>query len=141
MQENKFNTIGSRIKLIRKKLFLQQKDVAAAIGVSSSHLSEIESGKSSANADFILKLSVRYNVSVEYIFHGRGEIFYQDESKLTDDPFDFNGAVNSISDFNWLVKHSSYVRISAMAFVSKLLLTEEAEIKRSITKTKHSEIG
>lgn len=141
MQENKFNTIGSRIKLIRKKLFLQQKDVAAAIGVSSSHLSEVESGKSSANADFILKLSVRYNVSVEYIFHGRGEIFYRDESKLTDDPFDFNGAVNSIADFNWLIKHSSYVRISAMAFVSKLLLTEEAEIKRSITKTKHSEIG
>jgi len=44
-------SVGERIKEIRKELRMQQKEPAASLGVSSSHLSEVESGKSSANAD------------------------------------------------------------------------------------------
>lgn len=136
MVRSKFEEVGKRIKTARKALHLQQKDLADALGISASHLSEIESGKANGSTELHLRLSDLYNISTEYIFHGRGEMFYDDDGKLTEEPFDFKSDVDNLPDLLWLLKYSGYVRVAVMTFVSKLLLNEEEEIKRSIKKTK-----
>lgn len=136
MKDRMFSDAGKRIKTARKSLKIQQKEMADALGVSPSHLSEIETGKARGSADLLLKISEMYNVSTEYIFHGRGEMFYTACGKVREKPFDFNSDVDNMEDLLWLLENSTYVRLSVMTFVSRLLLVEEAEIKKSLKRTK-----
>lgn len=129
-------TVGERIKLARKELHLQQKDVAEAIGVSASHLSEVESGKANPNAEFLKKLSEKYNISVEYIIHGRGEIFYSDGSNITDQPFDFKSDVDTLEKLIWLLRNSPYFKLTMLTQAMKFVHQEEDLIKSSIKKNK-----
>jgi len=128
--------IGERIKAARKELNIQQKEMAAVLDVSSSHLSEIEAGKSNPSTEFYLKLSQMYNVSIEYLFHGRGGMFYDENGIASEKTFDFDSDVDDISKLNWLLNNSGYVRVSVLGFVSKLVLEEGELIKESIKKTR-----
>lgn len=128
------NEIGQRIKNARQHLNIQQKDAAAALGVSPSNLSEIESGKKNSSTDFIFRLSELYNISVEYIFHGRGKMTYDPDLKLTEKEFDFTTEVMNLDYLIWLLKKSPYFKSAMMFQASKLLLTEEELIKNSMKK-------
>lgn len=125
-------TVGERIKEIRKELRMQQKELAASLGVSSSHLSEVESGKASASTDFYTKLSSLHNVSVEYVFHGRGKMFYEAEFKITDENIDVSTSVDTLEKLVWLTKHSPYFKSAILFQATKLVLTDGELIKRSI---------
>ncbi len=137
MNREKLSKIGQRVKTARKALRVPQKEMADKLGVSPSHLSEIESGKANPSTEFHLKLSDLYNISVEYIYHGRGNIFYEDDGKITDEPFDFKSDVDSTEKLNWLVKNSAYFKHLVLGYASKLIIQEESTIKESIKKNKN----
>lgn len=126
--------VGKRVKIARKAMRAQQKEVAEALGVSPSHLSEIESGKANPSTDFHLKLSEKYNISVEYIFHGRGNIFYEDDGKITETAFDFKTDVDTIDKMIWLLRNSPYFKNMMLGHASKFIHQEEDVIKSSIAK-------
>ena len=134
MKREKLAEVGKRVKTARKALKVPQKEMADALGVSPSHLSEIESGKANPSTDFHLKLSDSYNVSVEYIYHGRGKIFYEEDGKITDEPFDFKSDVDSTEKLNWLLKNSGYFKHLVLGYASKLIIEDESVIKQSIKK-------
>ena len=136
MKRDALIEVGKRIKLARKELRVQQKDVAEALGVSPSHLSEIEAGKSNPSTDFHLKLSELYNISVEYIFHGRGKMFYDDDLKLTEEEFDFKSDVDTLDKLIWLLRNSAYFKVAMLTHASKFAHLEEDVIKSSIKKNK-----
>lgn len=136
MKREKLADVGKRVKAARKALRVPQKEMADALGVSPSHLSEIEGGKANPSTEFHLKLSEKYNISVEYIYHGKGNIFYEDDGKITDEPFDFESDVDSIEKLNWLLKNSGYFKHLILGYASKLIIQEEKTIKESIKKTK-----
>ncbi len=136
MKREELVNVGKRIKEARKALNVQQKVMAHALDVSPSHLSEIESGRSNPTTDFHLRLSELYNISVEFLFHGRGEIFYDEEGRVSDDPFDFNNDVDNLPDLIWLLKNSGFIRVSVFTHVTKLIIDEETVIKKSLNKSK-----
>jgi len=126
--------VGKRVKIARKALRVQQKELAEKLGISSSHLSEIESGKSNPSTDFHLKLSELYNISVEYIFHGRGKMFYEDDGKISETAFDFKTDVDTLDKMIWLLRNSPYFKNMMLGYASKFIHQEEDVIKSSIAK-------
>lgn len=67
-------TIGQRIRTIRKYYKLNQTDFGKAIGISYGHVSNIEKDKD-VPSDMIIKLiAYEYNTSEEWILNGTGDM-------------------------------------------------------------------
>lgn len=76
-------TMGARIKQVRNELHLKQEDFAKHFGFSRAFLSAIEKDKSKLSVDNLTKLLVDFNVSINFILAGIGDVFVkkEDESK------------------------------------------------------------
>ena len=59
-------TLGSRVKAVRKQKGLKQKDLALRIGCNSSHLSDIESDKKSPSLDMLKRISEELDTTVDF---------------------------------------------------------------------------
>ena len=69
------NTLQERIKLLRKKLDLNQEEFAEKIGLKRSALSLIEIGKNPLTEQNIKLICLTFNVSRDWLDSGEGEIF------------------------------------------------------------------
>lgn len=90
-------TLGERIKFIRKKHKISQIEFANVLGVSQTHISKIETGKDNPSSKLLYCISDLFNVNVEWIKSGTGEM-------CTDD-FELTMAEITLS-FNKLLEHS-----------------------------------
>ena len=61
---------GSRIKNLRKNKSLSQTELAQLMGLTSSAMSAIETGKNKPTADILIKLSDFFNISTDYLLKG-----------------------------------------------------------------------
>lgn len=66
------SAIGERIKEIRKQHNLNQTKFATELGISQNHVSNIENGNENASSTLIKLISVKFNVSEEWIKNGTG---------------------------------------------------------------------
>ncbi|ANE45880.1 hypothetical protein SY83_05680 [Paenibacillus swuensis] len=62
------NTIGEKVKAIRKKHNLNQIDFADTIGISQGRLSEIEQGKTKPSAETLNELRKKFYVDLNWLF-------------------------------------------------------------------------
>ncbi|AQS83987.1 hypothetical protein A0U92_03505 [Acetobacter aceti] len=62
-------SLGSRLKSLRQSRGMPQIDVAVAIGISRSHLAEIEGGKDPGFRTFC-DLADFFSVSLDYLYRG-----------------------------------------------------------------------
>ncbi len=130
MKDDFLKDVGHRIKLIRKVLDLRQKDFADSIGLSFSYLSEIEKGtKSKPQVNVFYKISEAYNVSLDYLFHGRGDMFVDEKPGTAEH---FPDGIANIVDIIWLMKHSQMFKDTVMGFCSKYFYENEDILKKSI---------
>lgn len=130
-----FVDIGQRFKLVRKTLQLQQKDMAAELGKPASYLSEIESGKGNPGPEFFNRLACKYNISMDYLVLGIGDMFIQAGNKVKRKEYDYTGGeINSIEKLVWLMEESTFFNNSVMAEANKILLLDESIVKVSINK-------
>ncbi|SNS56232.1 DNA-binding transcriptional regulator, XRE-family HTH domain [Anaerovirgula multivorans] len=67
------NTIGKRIKYLREKKKLTQKQLADATGVQRGNLSHYEKDKIKPSSDAIISLSQFFNVSCDWFLIGKTE--------------------------------------------------------------------
>lgn len=74
------DTLGSRIKLLRKTLKLNQTNFGSPIGVSYGHISNIENDKDIPSDTIIKLIAINYNVSEEWLRDGTGEMFLNTET-------------------------------------------------------------
>lgn len=58
-------TLGSRIKAVRKQKGLQQKELALRIGCNGSHLSDIEGDKKNPSLDTLKRISEELDTTVD----------------------------------------------------------------------------
>lgn len=84
---------SERLRLLRAKMGITQKDVADALGIANSTYSLYEKGAREPNFDILQQLSDFYNVSVDYLLgviddepstiaaHFDGEEFTDEELK------------------------------------------------------------
>ena len=66
---------GNRLRVIREKLGLKQKDFAMRIDKTPAFLSEIETGKSNPGFSVLRKIAETFNINLNYLMFGEGEVF------------------------------------------------------------------
>jgi len=124
--------IGKRIIEIRKRLGLNQKEFAASIDMSPSYLSPIESGKANPTVGFFFRLSNTHNVSLDYLFHGKGSMFRNHKIKKPDEEREFLDSIDSIDDIRWLMEHSPMSKNIIIGYCNQFLYENEEIIKKNI---------
>lgn len=62
------NDIGDRVKELRSKQSLSQKDLALICGFDRTYLSRVESGKQNITIEKLLVLCAKLNVSLKEFF-------------------------------------------------------------------------
>lgn len=73
------STIGERTKKIRNSLNLTQIEFAKSFGFSHAFLSAIEKDKSCFSVNHLTKLCLEYNVNINYLLVGKGEMFIKEQ--------------------------------------------------------------
>lgn len=71
------NTIGNRIKCIRKSENLKQLDFANRVLVSASYISKVESDKEIPSEIFTKLISLEFGISYEWLKNGEGDMRIQ----------------------------------------------------------------
>ena len=69
------STQGNRLKKIRQALRLSQEEFGAIFDIKKQFVSNIEKDHSFLNNDKLVKLLVDYNVNINYLLAGIGEMF------------------------------------------------------------------
>ncbi len=126
--------IGQRIKAIRGILRLSQREMAVALNTSASYLSEIEGGKANPGPGFFLDLSAVYDVSIEYVFHGNGEMFYDPKTRLPRTEFKDIGEIDSLEKLFWLMNCSAMFKNTMLGYAAKFFMENETIIKKNLRK-------
>jgi len=72
------NYIGLRFKEIRKLLAKSQEALANDLSVTKQAISNIENSKSSPSISILCKLQVDFNVNLNYLIAGFGNVFVDD---------------------------------------------------------------
>jgi transcriptional regulator with XRE-family HTH domain len=75
MKSQKTNSVAERIKAIRAKLNLSQREFAKGVFVSQSYFCDIEVNKRQISERIIHLISVIYKVNKEWLKTGKGEMF------------------------------------------------------------------
>jgi transcriptional regulator with XRE-family HTH domain len=77
-------TQGQRINKIRKALNLSQEKFGEIFGIKKQFVSLLEKDKTYLNNEKLVKLLLDYNVSINYLLSGRGEMFLDDSDNIDD---------------------------------------------------------
>ncbi len=126
--------IGERIKAIRRELRVNQKEMAEALEIPNTYLSEIESGKRSPGHSFFYNFSGKYNVSLDYLFHGKGEMFWDTRTERDRKNHEDVEDIKSIDDVVWYMENSDMFYHQIMGFAFKLKYDYHEAIKKEIEK-------
>ncbi|HLP59375.1 MAG TPA: helix-turn-helix transcriptional regulator [Candidatus Deferrimicrobium sp.] len=125
--------IGERIKGIRIKLNIQQKEMAETLQIAASYLSGIEKGNANPGPELFVRLASEYHVNMNYLFTGKGDMFGDAPLKIKKEAFDIEGEMNTIEQLYWLLDNSAYYRSLLLANANKLLFQEKNVIKHSLS--------
>lgn len=136
MAKENAKELGERIKDIRNALRISQKELAAGLDIAACNLSEIENGKVTPGYTFLFKISTRFNVSLDYLFHGKGKMFLSFDPTGTMDETGFPEQIKTIDDLAWLADRSPMFRNYILAVAAKFryengpLLEKDIELNR-----------
>ncbi len=137
MRSDDIIAIGKRIKTVRQHLKMQQREFAKSLGTAHSYISKIEAGGANPGPSLFLGLSRAFNISIEYLFNGSGDMFRK-QTKVDTAAFeniDLANDLHSLGDLLWLMEHSPFVKNTVLGFGLKFVAENEALIKKSILKT------
>jgi len=79
---SEFTDIGKRAALFRKNLGLTQHDVAEKAQVNRAYITHIETGKTNPSFDFLYKMQNTFNMSIDWLLTGNGQMTIIDEKHL-----------------------------------------------------------
>jgi transcriptional regulator with XRE-family HTH domain len=74
MKHSDISKLNERIKKARKALHMQQKAMAASLGISQGHWSDIEAGRKNPSDTLIIALCNRYAINRQWLETGEGEM-------------------------------------------------------------------
>jgi len=74
-------TVNERLALVRKTLKLTQREFAQKISVATGFIASMEIGDRKVNPRIMKLVSSMFNVSLQWLETGEGEMFYTDTEK------------------------------------------------------------
>ncbi len=97
-------TQGIRLKKIRQALNISQSDFGEIFGISKQFVSLIEKDKAFMNNDKLVKLLLDYNVNLNYLLGGIGEMFIANAQQFEQEQEVFAQKVRQILKEEKLIK-------------------------------------
>lgn len=91
------NMIGIRIKTRRDELHLTPKEIKAATGIGSGHLSEMENGKKLPSTPTLIKLADVLECSIDWLLFGKARFCESPDISLTVDEIRLLELFNKLS--------------------------------------------
>ena len=115
-------TIGTRIKEIRKGAGLTLEKFGAKIGITAASMSTIENGKSNPSGQTVLMICREFNVNEDWLRDGTGEPFMQMSREET--IAEYVGRVNG--------EHITDIEDSTIKFMAETPVEEWETLARSL---------
>ncbi|MCX6584908.1 MAG: helix-turn-helix transcriptional regulator [Candidatus Aminicenantes bacterium] len=128
--------IGQRISEVRKKLRLPQKEMAITLQIAPSYLCEIEKGNSNPGPELFVRLASEFNVNMNYLFMGKGDMFSDAPLKIKKQEIDINDDIDTLEKINWLYEKSVVFRGLLISQANKILYQERETIHHNLRKDK-----
>ena len=88
--------ISFRLKSIRSKLGLRQREFGERLGISTANVSDLEKGKYQPRFDVLSRIAVMFNVNPDYLLLGKGKMFASETGKKNKDDM---GILRDIDNF------------------------------------------
>ncbi|MCP5109012.1 MAG: helix-turn-helix domain-containing protein [bacterium] len=126
---------GKRLKEARKQLHISQKDFAARLEIAGSYLSEVEAGKTRPGFEFFYKVSKLFRINTDYLLHGQGPVFWEEESLPYRD-VDFGSLNREIQNLIWYMEHSPIVQFAMLEHFSRYLYQYAEVIEKEVEKNR-----
>lgn len=137
LKEPLWKEIGLRLQEVRKKLNLLQKDFAKTLDISNASLSEMEAGNAKPRFELLYNITKKYNVNVNYLLHGEGEIFMTDEISRQSGIEFSQGNKDFFKEFIYYFNCSHLVRTAMMNYFRAYILEKEKLIQKDIVKSQN----
>jgi len=118
--------MGNRLKEVRKKLGLTLEEMKNISGYSVSTLSEIERDVNNPNPRYLLLLTEKFNVNLNWLFTGKGGMFIP-EFELK---WDFGKDSITILKMIYLIENWEMLRYDMLGHFLKFLDENEDKIKK-----------
>jgi len=133
MKKKELIEIGKRVKSIREALNIPQKDFAASLNFTPSYLSQIERGKkNNPGIAIYLNIAKIYNVSLDFLFTGTGDMFLSSTLSSQKSRKSHTGKIESMEDLIWYMENSPFFKNVMMGIAFKIHIENEDIIKRSL---------
>jgi transcriptional regulator with XRE-family HTH domain len=132
--------IGMRLKDIRGQLHVTQREMAETLEIAPSYLCEIEKGNGNPGPELFVRLASEYNLNLNYLFIGKGDMFSETPLKIKKQEFDINDDIDTLEKINWLYEKSVVFRGQLISQANKILYQEREMIEVGLRKG-HSPSG
>lgn len=105
---------GQRLELLLKGRNLSQREAATLLSVSRGYIGDIVSGRSAPSRAFLQTLAERFQVSADWLLHGRGDMLLPAEPGFATgygtriSPPRYDGVMHG--DFTWKDREFSMIR-------------------------------
>ena len=132
--------IGERMIRIRKALGLQQKELAAGLDFTEGYICQIEKGNANPTLEFFYMLTSKFRVSLDFLFYGKGEMFYKD--RVPGDRLDENHVkLDTLEDILWYHDYSATFRLALLLEARRIFYDQARYIENDIAyaRKKHEE--
>jgi transcriptional regulator with XRE-family HTH domain len=124
--------IGKRIKEIRKSLGLNQGEFSGNLSISSTAISEIETGKFKPNIELLALLSKVYNVNLYFVIFNEGDMFLDPATFISQSKKKYAVNIDDIRKFFYYFERSSIFQYEIMAIFKTKLLREKEIFQEDI---------
>jgi transcriptional regulator with XRE-family HTH domain len=139
MRRNEFNAneIGKKLKAVRLRLKVKQKEMAEAVQIQPSYLCAIESGKINPGPDIIVRIASTYKINLNYLFLNEPGMFIKKNDEIVE--INLSEEVDSLEKFIWLFENSVHVRSLLINTLNRALYTDMDIVIRDIERKKAKE--
>ncbi|MCK5057074.1 MAG: helix-turn-helix transcriptional regulator [Candidatus Aminicenantes bacterium] len=124
--------VGTRIRNIRKAIKLKQKEFVTKLHIADTSLSDIENGKHNPNFDFLVNLAQEFNVNLDYVFFGKGEMFADRTLSLPGRIEEFAVNINDVRKFLYHFERSPFIQYSVLTHFREMLTRSSQTISKEI---------
>lgn len=139
MKQEESLDVGKRLKDLRRQLNVSQKDFAAQLEISSSYLSEIESGKTKPGFNFLRLIAKTFRINPAWVLLEEGDVFLDNEDGPNISEKEFGDAADRVKELLHYIKKSPLVQSTVLGFFIKFLYDNEDIINKDIEKRKARE--
>jgi transcriptional regulator with XRE-family HTH domain len=131
VSKQELQEFGKRVRAVREHMRLKQNEFAAGLDFSEGYICQIEKGNANPTYEFFYKLALKYNASMDYLFYGKGELFFKRKIAVEESE-NILDSIDTTDNLIWFLDHSELFRMKIMVEAKRFLYESEENIRRDI---------